>query len=406
MQSDPVNSTEQVQKETRNRIKNGLLLVIGGVLVFASGWSFGKGNIRVTGLNGGKVVEVRHETPSYEGVDEIYTMIKDNFDGKVDENKIKDGLKSGLAKATGDPYTEYFNAEESKSFQEELQGSFEGIGAELGKNGDTVEIISPIAGSPAEKAGIKPKDVIVQIDDKPATEITISEAVKRIRGKAGTNVKLTLARDGVKVELTITRDKISIPSVKWEVKDGIGVLTVSRFGDDTSQLAKQAAQEFVDKNVSAVVLDLRNDPGGLLDAAVKVSSLWLDNGKVILREKRGGKVQQTFTANGKPLLKGIKTVVLINDGSASASEITAGALRDNNAAKLMGVKSYGKGSVQQILQLDGGGSLKVTVARWYTPNDKNIDKAGIAPDQEVKQNDDELKAGQDTQLNAALAAVK
>jgi carboxyl-terminal processing protease len=403
-----VNETTEQHKPltTVKKSRSVLPLLLVAVLIFASGWVFGKGKVTIGGLKSGKVVQTSGGKLDYTSIDEVYATLKDNFDGTIDTTKATDGLKGGLAKASGDPYTEYFNSEDSKSFQEELQGSFEGIGAELGKDGANVVIISPIAGSPAEKVGLKPKDILIQIDGKPATDITISEAVKRIRGKAGTDVKLTLARDGVKVEVTITRAKITVPSVKWEVKDSIGILTVSRFSDDTADLARQAAKEFADKKVTGIVLDLRSDPGGLLDAAVKLSSLWLDNGKTVLLEKRGGKVQHTYTATGTPTLKGIKTVVLINDGSASASEITAGALHDNNAAKLMGIKSYGKGSVQQILQLDGGGTLKVTIARWYTPNDKNIDKEGIVPDTEVKRTDDDIKAARDPQMDAALVSVK
>jgi carboxyl-terminal processing protease len=236
--------------------------------------------------------------------------------------------------------------------------------------------------------------------------MSIAEAVKLIRGKAGTDVKLTLARDGNKVELTITRGKISIPSVKWEIKDGICTITLSRFGDDTSSLMQKAATECRSANVRGVILDMRGNPGGLLDAAVKVSSLWLDNGKVVLLEKRGGKVEKTFKASGTPTLKGIKTAVLLNGGSASASEITAGALHDNEVATLIGETSYGKGSVQQIIDLSAGGTLKVTIARWFTPNDKNIDKEGIKPDQEVKISDQDIKNGVDPQLDAAKAYLK
>lgn len=373
------------------------------LLLFASGWAFGRGNV---GLSGLRSSTIRQKVGDFTEVNEVVQALKDNYDGTIDNTKLMDSIKSGVAKSAGDPYTEFFNEEDSKAFSDELSGSFEGIGAELGKDGSNIVIITPIAGSPAEKAGLKSKDIIVKIDDTQATDMSIAEAVKLIRGKAGTDVKLTLARDGNKVELTITRGKISIPSVKWEIKDNICIITLSRFGEDTSNLTLQAANECKAANGKGVVLDMRGNPGGLLDSAVKVSSLWLENGKTVLLEKRGGKVEKTYTASGTPVLKGIKTVVLINGGSASASEITAGALRDNNVATLMGEKSYGKGSVQQILQLNGGGTLKVTIARWFTPNDKNIDKEGIKPDTEVKLSDEDVKAGRDPQLDAAKAYLK
>lgn len=378
--------------------------VIFAVMVFASGWAFGSGKISLDGVRRGTVANTSNL--DFTGVKEVDALLRQNFDGTIDDQKVQDGMKSGVAKASGDPYTEFFNEADSKTFAEELNGSFEGIGAELGKEESNIVIISPIAGSPAEKAGLQPRDILVQIDGESASDITISEAVKRIRGKAGTTVALTLARDGQKVEVTITRAQISVPSVKWEIIDGIGRLTISRFSDDTAGLTQQAADEFKSAGVKGIVLDLRNNPGGLLESAVKVSSLWLDNGKTVLLEKQGGKVIKTYKASGTPTLKGIKTVVLINDGSASASEITAGALRDNSAATLMGVTSYGKGSVQQILELTTGGTLKVTIARWFTPNDKNIDKEGIAPDKEVKITAEDIKNKLDPQLDAALTSLK
>lgn len=403
MQPDSLNSVpkKSLKKNSHLYKSAGLILLAG--LLFASGWAFGKGRISVGTLKTGKI-NVKSNI-DYTSVDELISQLKNNYDGQIDSTKILDGIKSGLAKASGDPYTEYFNPEESKTFADDLNGSFEGIGAELGKQDASVVIISPIAGSPAEKAGIKPKDIILEINGKNASDITVSEAVKQIRGKAGTDVKLVLARNGGRVEVTITRAQITLPSVKSEIKDGIGYLTISRFADDTVSLASKAASEFKNANVKGIVLDLRNDPGGLLDAAVRISSLWLPSDKTVLLEKRSGKIIKTYKASGDSPLLGIKTVVLINEGSASASEITAGALHDNGVAQLMGTKSYGKGSVQQIIDLDGGGTLKVTIARWFTPNDKNIDKEGIQPDKEIKITDDDIKAGRDPQKDAATDFV-
>ena len=403
LKKDQDSKNKKVSTEVTNRSVYAAASIIVALLLFASGWAFGRGNIGITNLSNGVV---RNNIQNFNEVNEVVKALRDNYDGTIDDTKLMDSLKSGAAKSAGDPYTEFFNSEDSKAFSDELSGSFEGIGAELGKDGNNIVIITPIAGSPAEKAGLKSKDIIVKIDDTQATDMSIAEAVKLIRGKAGTDVKLTLARDGNKVELTITRGKISIPSVKWEIKDGICTITLSRFGDDTSSLMQKAATECRSANVRGVILDMRGNPGGLLDAAVKVSSLWLDNGKVILLEKRGGKVEKTFKASGTPTLKGLKTAVLINGGSASASEITAGALHDNEVATLIGETSYGKGSVQQIIDLSAGGTLKVTIARWFTPNDKNIDKEGIKPDQEVKISDQDIKNGVDPQLDAAKAYLK
>lgn len=279
------------------------------------------------------------------------------------------------------------------------------MGAELGTNpqGDLI-VVAPIDGFPAAKAGLRPQDVIVAIDDKPTTGMTVEEAVTNIRGKKGTDVTLRIIRDK-KEDLTfkITRDDIKIKSVKWQAMDnGIGYMEINQFSEDTADLARQAAQEFKSKGVKGVVLDLRGNPGGLVTAATSVSSLWLPEGKTILQERRGKTAVSTDLANGNALLKGVPTVVLIDAGSASASEITAGALKDNGAATILGVKSFGKGSVQQILGLPGNTELKVTIARWYRPNGENIDKKGIEPDKEVKMTDDDYKNGRDPQKDAAI----
>ncbi|HEX5456213.1 MAG TPA: S41 family peptidase [Candidatus Saccharimonadales bacterium] len=342
----------------------------------------------------------------YSGVEEVYSKLRANFDGQLDQKKLEDGLKQGLVNAAGDPYTEYLNAQDTKDFNDELNGTFEGIGAELGKKDQSIVIVSPIAGFPAAKAGLKPKDVISDINGQSAFDISISEAVQKIRGPKGSKVKLGVIRDGKKLEFSITRAKITVPSVSEKVVGGVGVIKIIRFGDDTVNLARKYANDLNSKHVKGVVLDLRGNPGGLLDAAVGVSSLWLDKGDTVLQEKRGGIVEKTYFAEGNPVLGGIPTVVLIDAGSASASEITAGALHDNGVATLIGTKSYGKGSVQEVLNLDDGGELKVTVARWYTPKGRNIDKEGIKPDKTVKFTQADSKAGRDPQQDAAIQNLK
>ena len=341
----------------------------------------------------------------YSSVEQVYDNLRQNYDGQLDVNKLLDGLKTGLVNAAGDPYTEYMSPADAKQFNEELSGSFTGIGAELSKDTATnsIVIVSPIIGFPAEKAGLKPKDVLEEIDGKSAANLSITDAVNKIRGAKGTNVKLKVLRDG-KQELTfdITRDNITVPSVKSEILDAnIGYIQISRFSDDTVKLVREAATKFKQANVKGVVLDVRGDPGGLLDAAVGVSSLWLQD-KTILTERRDGVIVQTYSSQGDPVLAGVPTVVLINEGSASASEITAGALHDNHVATLLGVKSFGKGSVQQVVKFNDGSQLKVTIARWYTPAGININKEGIKPDTEVKNSDDDVKAGKDPQKDAAI----
>ncbi len=343
---------------------------------------------------------------NYTSVEQLYDRLRQKYDGNLDAEKLIDGMKKGLVEATGDPYTTYFTPKESQDFQDSLDGKFSGIGAELGKKDGQLVVVSPLEGFPAQKAGVKTGDIILQVNGEDASKWSVDQAVSKIRGDKGTTVKIQVARDQKPLEFTITRDDITIPSVKYEVtSDNIGYMQISRFAEDTGALAQKAADEFKSKNVKGVVLDLRGDGGGYLDAAVSVSSLWLDNGQTVVQERQGNKVVDTLQAKGGNVLKGFPTVVLIDGGSASASEITAGALQDTANAKLVGVKSFGKGSVQELQKLNDGSELKVTVARWYTPKGKNIDKEGISPDIEVKMNDDDVAANRDPQKDRSFSFI-
>jgi len=379
----------------------GAVIVIVGV--FCLGVSVGDGRISLSQFkseNNGLPAKL-----DYASVTQVYNELLNNYDGTLSETKLLDGMKQGLVQAAGDPYTEYFNTSDTQNFNNQLDGTFSGIGAELGQDskGD-LEIISPISGTPASKAGLKPQDIITSINGASTSGMSVDTAVDKIRGQQGTKVTLGILRDNTQnLTLTITRDNITVPSVTSKIIDGdIGYIQISEFSNDTSGLAQQAAQNFKDKNVKGVILDLRGDPGGLLTAAVNVSSLWLPQGQTILQEKRGSTVISTETATGDDILHGVPTAVLIDQGSASASEITAGALHDNGDATLFGVKSYGKGSVQQVISLPNNTEMKVTVARWYRPDGQNIDKKGITPEHIVAISSSDIQAGNDTQEAAAL----
>lgn len=395
----PTNTKVKKPRRKKTALKR-ILTVLAIVAVFMLGLNIGNGRITFMTQTG-----VQKGLPSkldYTSVNEVYRALKANFDGELDVNKLTDGMKQGMVRAAGDPYTEYLNAAEYKDFSNELSGSFTGIGAELSKDDkDNIVIVAPIAGFPAEKAGLKAKDIIAEIDGTSTAGMTVSEAVQKIRGPKDSSVTLKVVRDGQAKDYTIIRQDISIPSVESKIENGVGYLKISRFGEDTAQLSKKAAQDFKKNNVRSVVLDVRSNPGGLLDSAVSVSSLWLPAGTTVLTERRDGIVTSTFKAEGGDVLNGIPTVVLIDGGSASASEIVAGALKDNGAATLVGEKTYGKGSVQQLVKLNSGGVLKVTIARWFTPDGKNIDKAGIEPDTKVTITPEDIKAGRDPQLDAA-----
>lgn len=387
-----------------------VITVIGISFIFGLGYGIGSGEVSL-GRIGTPRFESQNNLPDnldYSSVEQVYDSLRLNYDGELKAHELLDGLKEGLARASGDPFTEYLNAEESQDFDDELSGTFTGIGAELSKEEDAVVVVAPIAGFPAEKAGLRARDVIVEVDGESTYNLSVTETVKKIRGPKGTIVTLTVVRNEKdEITLEITREQITIPSVTAEILAGnIGYMKISRFGEDTHQLAGDAASNFTRAKVKGIVLDLRNNPGGLLDAAVDLSSLWVRRGDTVLEEKRGGKTVKTFPAGGGSVLNGIPTVVLINEGSASASEITAGALKDHGLAKLVGTKTFGKGSVQQLVEFRDDTVLKVTIARWYTPGGKNIDKDGINPEVLVEMSDDDFKNKRDPQKDKAIELLK
>lgn len=380
------------------------LLVVMAAAVFTLGVFTGNGTIRVAGQRTNQTgLPARLD---FSSINEVYSALRQNYNGTLTEQQVMDGLKHGLANSTGDPYTQFFTAKESQSFNDQLQGTFTGIGAQLDQDADgNVIVVAPIAGSPAEAAGVRAQDIIAAIDGESTSGMTAQAAVTKIRGPKGTQVTLTLVRNKSEtLKVTITRDDITVPSVTSKILDGnIGYLQINQFSDNTFSLAQEAVTSFEKAGVTKVVLDLRDNPGGLVDAAVNVSSLWLPKGATIMQEKRGDTVVDTLRATGTNPLQGKQTVVLLNGGSASASEITAAALHDNKAATIIGEKSYGKGVEQQIIPFNDGSSLKVTVASWNRPNGQNINKKGITPDQTVKMTEDDYKNKADPQLDAATA---
>lgn len=401
-----------LDKKVKNkRVVSLFSVFIISTLFFVFGWSVGSDRINVSLLNQNRIQTENASLPSsldYESVNDVYDILRQNYDGELKLDDVMNGLKNGLASSTGDPYTEYLSEKEANDFDSELNGTFSGIGAELSKENDLLVVVSPISGYPADKAGLRPKDAILEIDGEKTYNMTLTEAVEKIRGQSGSQVELTVLRaESDKQVIKIKRENITIPSVEWSVKKGnVGYIKISRFADDTADLAKKAALDLKSKGVKSVVLDLRGNPGGLLDSAVDISSLWLDKNQIVVEEKRDKVIIKTHKASGDNILTGLPTIVLIDEGSASASEIVAGALKDNNKADLAGEESYGKGSVQQLTPISSGGLLKITIARWYTPNGRNIDKEGIAPDKKVARTLKDVKAGKDPQLDYAVTRLK
>lgn len=343
-------------------------------------------------------IKVAKQPLDTEVMKEAYRQLAANYDGDLDANKLSDGAARGMVKAVGDDYTTFLDKEEAAEFNKSLNGEVSGIGAEIGVRNLQPTVLRVLDDSPAKKAGLKTGDIFVAVNGTSVAGETASGVADKVTGEAGTTVKLTMRRGSESLDFSITRAQISDPSVRWSVSDDIGILTISRFDDNTGSLARKAAKEFIDKGVKGVIVDLRNNGGGYLTAAQEVASLWLDNGKTVVTEKSRGQVTETVKASGNPTLKGKKTIVLVNSSSASASEIVAGALKDYQAATLVGEKTFGKGTVQKVINLSDDRILKVTVARWYTPQDRNITKEGIQPNQTVKMSSDDNNAGRDPQM--------
>jgi carboxyl-terminal processing protease len=334
-------------------------------------------------------------------LEETYNQLASRYDGSLDAQTLIDGANTGLVAAAGDKYTTYFNPKDAVEFNNSLSGNIGGgIGAEIGLRNDLITIIRPLKNNPAIKAGLLAGDVVTKINDESTSGWSVEKAVGLIRGEKGTTVKLTILRDGATKDYVITRDIINNPSVDSSIVNDVGIITIARFDSETGNLTRAAAQEFKQKNVKGIVLDLRGNSGGYVTAAVDVAGLWLDD-KVIMTERKNNVIIDTLKSGSNALLAGIPTVVLVNGGTASASEIVSGALQDYGVAKLVGDVTFGKGSVQEPVQLSNGALLKVTIARWYTPNGKNITEDGITPDESIEMSKDDFNKGIDTQLDAA-----
>jgi carboxyl-terminal processing protease len=327
---------------------------------------------------------------------------------KVDD--LRYGAVRGLVDALGDPYSGFMTPVESTDFQEVMRGELEGIGAELTMQGSDVVVVAPLKGSPAARAGILPRDIILEVDGELLTGLNLQEVVKRIRGEKGTEVTIKIFRPATSEELsfTITREAIHVPSVEYEIlKTGtgsVGYLALNQFGDDTVSETKKALMEFRAQSVAGVLLDLRFNGGGYLDGSIDVVSLLLEKGKVVSVERRGEEVE-TYYVSGNPVLPDTPLVVLINEGSASASEIVAGALQDHGRAKVVGIKSFGKGTVQDVIDLPGGSSLRVTIAKWKTPNGRDLGKEGVMPDITVSLEPGQYLSAYDPQKEVALEVL-
>jgi len=340
---------------------------------------------------------------------------------KLNEKEMFYGALKGMVAAVGDPYTVFMDPKLTLEFQNDLAGTFEGIGAEIGLRNEILTIIAPLDGTPAQKSGLKAGDKIYSIDGLSTAGISVDEAVSKIRGPKGTNVTLTTFRDGASAtkDVVITRGVIVVKSVQTETvasgtevgggeqkaDEDIFVIKISNFNNDTLDLFNSAVSQALAKNPKGIVLDLRNNPGGYLETAIEMASEWVDGGLVVT-EKFNEERKNEYLSRGRARLKDFPTVVLVNKGSASASEIVAGALRDHKKGTIVGEQTFGKGSVQTLKELADGSTVKVTVAKWLTPNGDSINDAGIKPDVEIKLTPEDYDANKDPQMDKAIEILK
>jgi len=328
---------------------------------------------------------------------------------KVSNQDLVYGAISGLIQSFNDPNSVFFPPSDAEKFNEDVSGEFSGIGAEIGIRNNQLVIIAPLKDTPAEKAGLRAGDKILKIDATSTVDLTIDEGVKLIRGQRGTTVVLTILREGwdKPKEISIVRDIIQIPTIDWKMIDhNIAYIHLYNFYEKAPLLFYQAAAKIIFKNPNGLILDLRDNPGGYLDAAVTLANLFLKPGEVVVSEEFKGDEKQVFKTHGNGLLKDIPLVILINEGSASASEILAGALKDNRGVKLVGKKSFGKGTVQELVPLKDNSMIKITVAHWRLPGGQLIEKNGLKPDYEVSLTDEDVKAGKDPQLEKAIEVLE
>ena len=420
-----------MKTNTAKRFSTGfvLLLIIGGAFFFGyqQGGKHISAELTITELQNKDIGQP--EQVDFSSFWQTWNVINEKFVTTATSTTAQEkvyGAIEGLAKSLGDPYTVFFPPEESKAFETEISGKFEGVGIELGIKDNILSVVAPLKDTPAFRAGIKSGDKIIKINDTLSADMTVEAAVKMIRGPRGTEVRLTIAREGKNepLEIKIVRDVINIPTIDTEIKqvvaadgsdgsnnpwvNGIYVIKLYNFSANSSNLFRDALRSFIESGTHKLILDLRGNPGGYLEAAVDMASWFLPTGKVVVSEEYAKGTEPTIhRSRGYNIFNDtLKMVILVNEGSASASEILAGALREQNIAKLVGEKTFGKGSVQELVKITPDTSLKLTIARWLTPLGHSISEEGLTPDYLVKISTKDLEAKRDPQMDKAVEILK
>ncbi|MDO8577357.1 MAG: S41 family peptidase [Candidatus Wildermuthbacteria bacterium] len=399
----------------QNLGKNLLILFLVGAIAvsFVFGLSIGKNQALVVPIEGATNLEAgKPALVDFSLFWEAWSKVTEKFAKRdsLDYQDMVHGAISGMVESLGDVYTVFMDPEEAKKFQDDISGFFEGVGMEIGIREKQLQVIAPLEGTPAKTAGLRPGDKILRIDDISTDGMSVERAVTLIRGPRGTKVKLSIFREGwdEPKDFEIQRAVISVASLKWEMKEGnIAVIKIFQFSEKAGRDFGKAASEIRAQGAQKIVLDVRGNPGGFLQVAEDIAGFFLKSGQTVVIEDFGsGSEQVKHETEGSAVFSETPMVVLINEGSASASEILAGALRDNRGIQLIGKKSFGKGSVQELEQLRDNSFLKVTVANWLTPNGSFITDKGLEPDTEVEFTEEDFESEKDPQLDKALEIVK
>ncbi|MDO4398873.1 MAG: S41 family peptidase [Candidatus Saccharibacteria bacterium] len=338
----------------------------------------------------------------WSALNEVYNKLVTTYNGEISKEDVVEGAKKGLVESLGDVYTVYMDSEESSDFYDDLHGNVgSGIGVEMGLRDGYVRVLRTLPDNPAREAGILAGDIIYKVDGEEVYNLSVDEIAKKVRGETGSEVTVTVVRDAQERSFTMKREAINNVSAYVEYDGKTAVITVTRFDNDTGTMVQGFAKEFADKGIKKVILDLRGNGGGYVSAAQDLLSLWLDGEKILIQKSKHFGNSATNSGSGKAILKDMKTVVLVNGSTASASEIVAGALQDYGKATVVGETTYGKGVVQNLYDLSGATVLKVTTAEWYTPNDRSINETGITPDIEVERTYEDINAMRDPQMDKA-----
>ena len=385
------------------KVSLGNAIIIGAVMAVLGGVLGANWNNWFAGF--GPYLGLTTNTTSsvnWSALDEVYNKLAASYNGEISESEVIEGAKKGLTEALDDKYTVYMSAEEAEDFYDDLHGNVgAGIGVEMGLRDGYVRVLRTLPDNPARKAGILAGDILYKVDGEEVYSLSTEEIAKKVRGEAGSEVTVTVVRDGEEKSFTMKREEINNVSAYVEYSGSTAIVTVTRFDSDTGTMVQGFAKEFAGKGVNKVILDLRGNGGGYVSAAKDLLSLWIDNDVILLQKSRHFGNSEEKSSSGKATLADMKTVVLVNGSTASASEIVAGALQDYGKATVVGEKTYGKGVVQQLYDLSGGTVLKVTTAEWYTPKDRSINGEGITPDVEVERTYEDINAMKDPQMDKA-----